>query len=165
MSARAACLLVSALSLPSCHSAVPRPTARAAAASSSRVLPDIPGFDGGAEEQGPGYIRRSYVREAESTTVTLARLPMPAEQYEDWLRMSTTDFPQAEIPGGPAEGNGFYQCATGEPSRCNLLVQLRCGLHLEIRGQGIARRADADTILRGLGLPALAKTCRKDATQ
>jgi hypothetical protein len=78
--------------------------------------------------------------------------------YEDWLRMRTTDFLQADLAVGPAEDSGFHQCAVHEPSRCNLLLQLRCGLHIGIRGQGIARREDADAILRGLGRLASCQT-------
>ncbi len=165
MCMRAACLLFGALSLFSCRAAGPQPTARVATATSSHVLPDVPGFDGGPEEHGTRYWRRTYARAAETTTVTLARFSMSDEQYQGWLRMSKADFPQADLPVGPTDGNGFYQCAANDPSRCNLLVQLRCGLHLEIRGQGIARREDADAILRGLGLPALGENCWTGATE
>ncbi len=151
MSIRTACLFLCALSALACRAASPSQAARVEAATSSHVLPDIPGFSGGPEERGAGFFRRSYARKAEATTVTLARFPMSAEQYQGWLRMSTAGFPQADLATGSNDGNGFYQCAADDSSRCNLLLQLRCGLHVEIRGQGIARRADADDILRGLG--------------
>ena len=163
MSLRAALLFAGAFGVLSCRAAAT--TARAMPSSSSPVLPDIPGFASGPEERSGGYFRRSYARQAETTAVTLAHFPMSAEQYQDWLRMSTADFPQADLALGSNDGNGFYQCAADDPSRCNLLLQLRCGLHIEIRGQGIARRADADAILRGLALPALAASCRADAVE
>jgi hypothetical protein len=151
MSMRTACPITFALTMLSCHAANPH----APPEPPPRVLPDVPGFTGGPEERGPAYVRRTYAHGPENTTVTLARFPMSDRQYEDWLRMSTADYPQAPLEVGPGEGNGFYQCAPDDPSRCNLLVQLRCGVHLEIRGQGVARRADADAVLRGLGLGSL----------
>jgi hypothetical protein len=123
------------------------------------LLPDIPGFAGGARETGPAYSRRTYTRGSDSTTVTFGRFPMTGPQYEEWLRMSRADFPQADLAVSAAQGNGFCQCSAEDPSRCNLLVQLRCGLHIEIRGAGVARRADADALLRGLDLPRLARSC------
>jgi hypothetical protein len=136
-----------------------RPAVGASADGSGNALPAIAGFVAGPETSGASYQRRSYARDGETTTVTLARFPMSAEQYQGWLRMSTADFPQARLDLDGSEGNGFYQCAEGDPSRCNLLVQLRCGLHLEIRGQGTARRRDSDDVLRALDLPTLAKRC------
>ena len=141
----------------SCRRPSPANGLNAPPASSSRELPNLPGFISAAEEVGPDYVRRNYTRGQESATVTLARFPMSTAQ--DWLRMSAADFPQATLAIAPAEGNGFYQCAQDDPSRCNLLVQLRCGLHLEIRGQGTTRRQDADEILRGLGLAKMVKAC------
>jgi hypothetical protein len=124
------------------------------------VLPDIVGFVAAPEAGSLAYRRRSYSRDGETTTVTLARFAMTAEQYQDWQRLSLADFPQARLDIDGSEGNGFYQCAPAEPDRCNLLVQLRCGLHLEIRGQGAARRKDADQLARGLELRRMAAACR-----
>jgi hypothetical protein len=155
MSARSFCLWL-ALGGFSCRE---RGLQSAPKESSPSALPDIPGFVAGNEESGPMYSRRAYARAADRTTVTLARFPMSQAQYEEWLRMSRADFPQAELSMSPAEGNGFYQCAAYDASRCNLLVQLRCGLHLEIRGSGFAGRGDLDAILAGLDLPRLARSC------
>jgi hypothetical protein len=144
------------LSVLCCRDGSPRPVS---AERPSTVLPDIPGFAAGAEETGPAYSRRTYARGSDSTTVTLARFPMSAQAYEDWLRMSRADFPQAALTLESAEGNGFYQCSAEDSARCNLLAQLRCGLHVEIRGPGVALRADADAIARGLDLRRLARSC------
>jgi hypothetical protein len=134
---------------------VPAPPAGA-----GQALPDIAGFSAGAVETNASFVRRTYTRNQERTNVTVARFPMTDLQYRDWLRMSTADYPQAVLPVPTTEGNGFYQCAPGDPSRCNLLVQLRCGLHIEIRGDGIARKADADAIALGLTLAEQVKSCR-----
>jgi len=57
----------------------------------------------------------------------------------------------------PAEaGNGFYQCAPDRADRCDLLIQLRSGVHLELRGNRDATRANVDAIARGLSLARMA---------
>jgi hypothetical protein len=83
---------------------------------------------------------------------------MTSAQYQEWLRASA-DFPQADLGIEPSQGNGFYQCASEDPSRCNLLVQLRCGIHLELRGPTVARRRDADALAQGLSMPSLVRAC------
>jgi hypothetical protein len=121
-------------------------------------LPDaIPGFAAGAREPGDGYLRRTYSAGATRITVTLARHPMDDAAWDGWVRMSTTGFPQADV-GLPADaGNGFYQCDDRAPDRCDLLIQLRSGIHLEIRGGGTSTRHDVDAIRRGLPMAALAR--------
>jgi hypothetical protein len=84
---------------------------------------------------------------------------MTADQYREWLRASTDSFLQADLGIEPSHGNGFYQCAPKDPSRCDLLVQLRCGIHLELRGPTVARRTDADAIAQSLSLPSLVRAC------
>jgi hypothetical protein len=162
MSMRNAYLGLTALTVLCCRAGAQPPPATPSTEIPQGVLPDIPGFMGGAEETAPAFSRRTYTRGTERTTVTRGRLPMTGLQYEEWLRMSRTGFAQAVLPVGPAEGNGFYQCSAEDPARCNLLVQLRCGLHFEIRGAGgtgVARRVDADAILHALALPTLASSC------
>ena len=120
-------------------------------------LPDaIPGFVAGAREPGDGWVRRAYTAGGTRITVTLARHGMDDAAWEGWVRMSAAGFPQAalELPGGAA--NGFYQCDDRAPDRCDLLIQLRSGVHLEIRGGGTSTRRDVDAIRRGLPLAALA---------
>jgi hypothetical protein len=143
-------------------SACREPGCRQAAAMDGpvQVLPDIAGFAAAPEGHDPAYRRRDYVRAGETVSVILASFPMNHEQYRDWLRMSTAYFPQAELGIDASRGNGFYQCTEDTPTRCNLLLQLSCGLHIEIRGSGTtARRRDADDILLGLTLPRMAETC------
>ena|SRR5215831_9816979 len=120
-------------------------------------LPDaIPGFTAGAREPGDGWLRRTYSAGAVRITVTLARHAMDDAAWDGWVKMSTDGFPQAalDLPAGAA--NGFYQCDDRAPDRCDLLIQLRSGVHLEIRGGGTSTRHDVDAIRRGLSLPVLA---------
>ena len=155
----ALCLVAAVSVAPSCHRGAAVPASDQAQTGSGQRLPDIPGFSGGPQEAGPGFLRRSYTHASETITVTLARFPMTAAQYQEWLRASTGSFPQADLGIEPSQGNGFYQCAPEDPSRCNLLVQLRCGIHLELRGPTVARRRDADAISQGLALPSLVRAC------
>jgi hypothetical protein len=148
-------LLFAGLLFGSCRHEAARTDAPAAA----RALPDIAGFVAGEEAKSGSFVRRSYARDGERTTVTLARFSMGAAGYDEWVRMSTTDFPQASLDIGSARGNGFYQCAADDASRCNLLIQLRCGIHIEIRGESLAKRADADAIARGLDLRRMDDAC------
>ena len=120
-------------------------------------LPDaIPGFVASAREPGDGYQRRTYTAGTTRIAVTLARYPMDRAAYEAWVATSTAGFPQADL-GLPADaGNGFYQCEVAAPNRCDLLIQLRSGVHLEIRGGGTSSRRDVDAIRSNLPLAALA---------
>jgi hypothetical protein len=127
-----------------------------------RSLPELPGFTAGPLESTPQYVRRVYSRNGERVAVTLARLPMSAEQYQGWGQMSTATFPlaQAELDVAPGDGNAFHECSRDQPSRCDLLVQLRCGAHLEIRGDGrVALQNDADAIGAELPVRALSELC------
>jgi hypothetical protein len=120
-------------------------------------LPDaIPGFVAGAREPGAGYVRRTYTAGAARITVTLARHPMDRAAYESWVSMSTAGFPQADLGLPAGAGNGFYQCDGAARESCDLLIQLRSGVHLEIRGGGTSTRRDVDAIRAGLPLAALA---------
>jgi hypothetical protein len=131
---------------------------RPAAAPKTFDLPDaIPGYVAGAREPGEGYLRRTYTAGATHITVTLARQAMDRAAYEGWVSMSTAGFPQADL-GLPADAaNGFYQCDPAAPAHCDLLIQLRSGVHVEIRGAGTSTRNDVDTIRAGLPLAALSR--------
>src|SRR4051812_20076335 len=73
-------------------------------------LPDaLPGYTASPVELGPGYQRRTYAHGAARVTVTLARFPMVAAQYAEWVRSSAA-YPQAALDVRPGEGNGFYEC-------------------------------------------------------
>jgi hypothetical protein len=120
-------------------------------------LPDaIPGFVAGAREPGDGYLRRTYTSGVTRITVTLARHPMEGAAYEGWVAMSSAGFPQADLGLAAGAGNGFYQCG-GKPETCDLLIQLRSGVHVEIRGGGTSTRGDVDAIRAALPLAALAR--------
>jgi hypothetical protein len=127
-----------------------------AAPSGALVLPEVAGFEATAPVDGPSYVRRRYSRGRARIEVTLARMPMSSDAYAEWVRMSTASFPQAalEVPAG--EANGFYQCGDGATPSCDLLIQLRAGFHLEIRGGGTSTRDDVDALAHGLRLRALA---------
>jgi hypothetical protein len=113
-------------------------------------------FEGGPLERDAVATRRAYRRGGTRITVTLALFEMSAAQYRDWVRTSTEAFPQAVLDVPAGDGNGFYQCTETNPPRCDLLIQLRAGRHLEIRGGGTSSREDVDEIARGLSLRALA---------
>ena len=138
--------------------AAPPPTpagSPAAAADSSLALPDVTGFEAGATSRGAGYVRRTYRRDGARIEVTLARTASSAEDYAGWVKMSTASFPQATLDLPASEANGFYQCSDGRPPSCDLLIQLRAGLHIEVRGGGTSSRGDVDALARGLSLPTL----------
>ena len=121
------------------------------------ALPDvIDGFAAGPTTRGAGFVRRTYARGLTVLSVTMARLPMSPDEYASWTRTSVASFPQAELDAPADDANGFYQCTENMPPRCALLIQLRSGLHVEIRGDGAASHEDVDTVARALPLRALA---------
>ena len=133
----------------------PAPTlASAPAADSSLALPDVSGFAAGASSRGAGYVRRTYTRGGARIDVTLARMPMSADDYANWVKMSAS-FPQAALELPATDANGFYQSSDGPPPSCDLLIQLRVGLHIEVRGGGTSSRRDVDALARGLSLATL----------
>jgi hypothetical protein len=139
-----------------CQRARPAPHAAPQPPRSGELLPDrIAGFEGEKPGRQGGAVTRVYSRDATRITVTLARFAMSAEQYRGWVETSTAGFPQAALDVPPGEGNGFFQCAGGERPACDLLIQLRSGVHLEIRGGGTSSRQDVEAIARGLPLRAL----------
>jgi hypothetical protein len=146
-------IFLSVLALAACRRAPPAGAERRAVFD----LPDaIPGFVAGAREPGDGWLRRSYTAGATRITVTLARHAMDDAAWAGWVRMSTAGFPQADLQLPAGAANGFYQCDDRAPDRCDLLIQLRSGVHVEIRGGGTSTRRDGDAIRRGLPLAALA---------
>ena len=121
------------------------------------ALPDVNGFAAGVSTHDPGYVRRTYARGGARIEVTLARMPMSPDDYASWVKTSVGSFPQAALDLPAADANGFYQCSEGQPPSCDLLIQLRAGVHLEIRGGGTSSRDDVDALARGLPLRRLAK--------
>ncbi len=106
-----------------------------------------------APDPGDGFVRRGYVRPPARVQVTLARMPMSADDYQRW-QSASAGCPQADLGLPGADANGFYQCEDGPKPSCDLLIQLRSGLHLELRGGGTTTRADVDALARGLPLRA-----------
>lgn len=138
---------------PAALKAVPPPRA----APGLSLPADLAGFTASSEEVGSGYARRTYKRGRTRIDVTLAQASLPPGGFAGWLSMSR-GFPQATLDAPEADANGFYQC-TDEPTRsCDLLIQMRSGVHLEIRGGGTSSREDVDAVARGLPLRTLATT-------
>jgi hypothetical protein len=142
------------LALGACKRA-PAPATASPPAAAPLALPDIAGFNGSAPDPQGGAVRRRYTRGAVDITVTAARLPMTPEQYGEWVKTSVGSFPQATLDVPADRGNGFYQC--DGRNRCDLLIQLRSGVHLELRGGGTSSREDVNAIARELPLRALAE--------
>jgi hypothetical protein len=115
------------------------------------ALPDAAGFAAEPPASGDGFVRRTYTRGRARIQVTLARMPMSADQYQRWVTESAA-FPQAELGLSAADANGFYQCTDAQPPSCDLLIQLRAGYHLEVRGGGTSSRGDVDALARALPL-------------
>jgi hypothetical protein len=135
----------------------PNPTPLAAApAATALALPDVNGFVSGVSSPAPGYVRRTYTRGSARVEVTLARMPMSPDDYAGWVKTSTASFPQAALGLPAADANGFYQCTDGPSPSCDLLIQLRAGVHLELRGGGTSSRDDVDALAHGLPLRQLA---------
>jgi hypothetical protein len=123
---------------------------------SKLVLPEVVGFEASPQVDGPSYVRRRYSRGRARIEVTLARMPMSPEAWAEWIATSTVSFPQAALDLPADEANGFYQCSDGATPSCDLLIQLRVGFHLEIRGGATTSRDDVDALALGLPLRALA---------
>jgi hypothetical protein len=119
-------------------------------------LPDIATFSAAPIASGEAYRRREYRRGRAKITVTVGRFEVDDRGYERWVRQSREAYPQADLGLPPELANGFYECAGSEPAACNLLIQLRAGTHIEIRGDGTATRADVDDIAAGMPLRILA---------
>jgi hypothetical protein len=120
------------------------------------ALPEIAGFTASPVSRGDDWFRRTYARGRARITVTIGQFKVDDLGYERWVRQSRDAYPQADLGLPEKLANGFYECAGGDPPACNLLVQLRSGAHIEIRGDGTAARADVDDIAAGLPLRALA---------
>jgi hypothetical protein len=119
-------------------------------------LPDaLAGFTAAPAVTGPGWVRRRYARGPTRVDVTLARAALPPGGFDEWVAMSQA-FPQAALDAAAADANGFYQCTEQPAPSCDLLIQLRSGVHVEIRGGGTSSRQDVDAIARALPLRQLA---------
>jgi hypothetical protein len=141
--------------LPGAPGGSPAPSAARADAGVS--LPDGLGAFAAVDAPalGPGWARRSYRHGLVQIEVTLARTQLPTGGFEAWLAMSQA-FPQAKLAAPASDANGFYQCVSFPTESCDLLVQLRSGVHIELRGNGSSHRADVDALAAALPLRALA---------
>jgi hypothetical protein len=161
-----ACAVTLLVALAGCTRSSPNAAADDAGASAAPRAPATPaplhlpevidGFASGPETAGAGFVRRSYARGRALISVTMARTDMTAQAYASWVGASTSGFPQAALDAPAGDANGFYQCNGDVPPSCDLLIQLRSGIHVEIRGAGTSSRQDADDVARGLPLRALA---------
>jgi len=119
------------------------------------ALPDtLAGFAGGAVVHGDTFMRRRYERGPTRVDATLATAQQGPGGFERWLGMSRAGYPQATLAAPPGDVNGFYQCIEGSPPSCDLLIQMRSGIHLELRGGGTSTRADVDALAAALPLAA-----------
>lgn len=117
------------------------------------ALPNhLAGFVGGPIARGPTWMRRRYTRAATHVDTTVAVTQQPPGAFEGWLAMSRAGYPQAALPAPSGEVNGFYQCSDGPPPSCDLLIQMRSGVHLELRGDGTSSRGDVDALAGALPL-------------
>jgi hypothetical protein len=133
----------------------PSPTAVGEQPTASELPDGIAGFVAGPLTVEGGVAQRLYARGASRISVTVARFPMTGVQYREWVKTSTEGYVQAPLDVAPGDGNGFYQCDEGPRPSCDLLIQFRSGVHIEIRGAGTSSRQDVDAIARGLPLRAL----------
>ena len=132
-------------------------TPRLVAGPEDLALPDkLDGFTAmTAPVTGPGWVRRRYKRAGARIDVTLARTSQPPGGYDAWVAMSR-GYVQAALDAPAADANGFYQCTELPAPSCDLLIQLRSGVHVELRGNGSSTRADVDALAAALPLRALA---------
>src|SRR3954451_13598012 len=66
------------------------------------VLPDRIGpFTAGPLTSQGGAAQRTYATRDARITVTLARFPMSAEQYDEWVATSVAGYPQATLDVPP----------------------------------------------------------------
>jgi hypothetical protein len=120
-----------------------------------QALPEIAGFTASPLSRGDDWFRRTYARQRTRITVTIGLFEVDDGGFERWVQQSRP-YPQADLGLPEHLANGFYEYAGGDPPACNLLVQLRAGAHIEIRGDPTATRAEVDDIAAGLPLGALA---------
>ncbi|HTA20304.1 MAG TPA: hypothetical protein VK989_13490 [Polyangia bacterium] len=119
------------------------------------ALPDtLAGFAGGPIQHGPTWIRRTYAHGATLVDTTLAMAQQPPGGFDGWVTTSRAGYPQAALAAPPRDVNGFYQCSDGPPPSCDLLIQMRSGIHLELRGGGTSSRADVDALAAAMPLAA-----------
>jgi len=129
----------------------------AAPAGEDHGLPAVAGFARGPLVSGAGWFRRAYSLGRARVDVTIAAGVMPGDEaYQRWLDMSAP-YPAASLDVPPGAGAGVFDCGnTAAPAGCDLHIQLRSGVHVELQSGGTASRDDLTALARGLPLRALA---------
>ena len=97
------------------------------------------------------------VRGATKISVTIAVAGATPITFEEWVKMSGTS-PAVKLDAPEKLAAGFYDCTAEVASApCNVHIHFRAGYHLELMGDGKARRADFDALLQGLPIRQLAE--------
>jgi len=122
------------------------------------MLPNQAGpFTASALISEPQFVRRQYARGATKISVTLAVAGATPITFEEWVKMSGTS-PAVKLDAPEKSAAGFYDCTSERASApCNVHIHFRAGYHLELMGEGKARRADFDILLKGLPIRKLAE--------
>ena len=122
-----------------------------------KILPETASpFSAAAPIQfGQGYARRAYVSGPERVEITLARVGQEPDAFERWVAGSA-NYPQAALALPAAQANGFFSCASERADApCDLHIQLRCGFHVEVMGNGRVPRQDLTELMTHIGLADL----------
>ena len=123
-----------------------------------RSLPDrIGAFAGGPLVRTPIFERRDYRKGSHHIEVTIARHETSPAAYARWVEQ-LQGYPLATLDVPEGTGSGFYTCTgTGAAEGCDLHIELRPGVHVELMG-GSATRMEIEEFLPGLRLRALAES-------
>jgi len=122
------------------------------------MLPDRAGpFIAAPLTSEPEFVRREYSRGKTKISVTIAVAGATPITFDEWVKMSGTS-PAINLDAPPNSAAGFYDCAgPGADASCNVHIHFRVGYHLELMGEGKARRGDFDALLKALPIRQLAQ--------
>lgn len=105
----------------------------------------------------PRFVRREYSEGETKISVTIANAGATPMSFEEWVKMSSTS-PVVKLDAPAELAFGFYDCALPDAEApCNVHIHFRAGYHLELMGEGKARRADFDVLLNNLPIRGLAE--------
>ena len=123
----------------------------------AKMLPEKAGPFASADlVSDPQFLRRQYSRGATRISVTLAMAGATPMTFDEWVKMSATS-PQVKLDAPASSVAGFYDCAgEGAAAPCNVHIHFRAGFHMELMGEGKARKSDFDALLRELPMRQLA---------
>jgi L-ascorbate metabolism protein UlaG (beta-lactamase superfamily) len=124
----------------------------------AKMLPDRAGpFIAAPLKSEPEFVRREYSRGRTKISVTIAVAGAASITFDEWLKMSGTS-PAVSLDAPANSAAGFYDCAgPGVDASCNVHIHFRVGYHLELMGEGKARRGDFDALLKALPIRRLAQ--------